>query len=82
MIFHKIKNVKAMDNLILKIIFENEEVRYYDVKKLISEHKEFEILNDISLFNLVKVDAGGYGISWNDDLDISCNTLYYAYEII
>ena len=66
-----------MDNLILKIIFENEEVRYYDVKKLISEHKEFEILNDISLFKLVKVDTGGYGISWNDDLDISCNTLYY-----
>ncbi|WP_297203812.1 DUF2442 domain-containing protein [uncultured Brachyspira sp.] len=80
MIFHKIKNVKALDNLILKIIFENEEVRYYDVKKLISEHKEFEILNDISLFKLVKVDTGGYGISWNDDLDISCNTLYYAYE--
>ncbi|MDO6994107.1 DUF2442 domain-containing protein [Brachyspira innocens] len=81
MIFHKIKNVKAMDNLILKIIFENEEVRYYDVKKLISEHKEFEILNDISLFNLVKVDTGGYGISWNDELDISCNALYYAHEL-
>ena len=81
MIFHKIKNVKALDNLILKIIFENEEVRYYDVKKLISEHKEFEILNDISLFKLVKVDTGGYGISWNDELDISCNTLYYAYEL-
>ena len=81
MIFHKIKNVKAMDNLILKITFENEEVRYYDVKKLISEHKEFEILKDISLFNLVKVDSGGYGISWNDELDISCNTLYYTYEL-
>ena len=81
MTFHKIKNVKALDNLILKIIFENEEVRYYDVKKLISEHKEFEILNDISLFKLVKVDTGGYGISWNDDLDISCNTLYYDYEL-
>ena len=81
MIFHKIKNVKAMDNLILKITFENEEVRYYDVKRLISEHKEFEILKDISLFNLVKVDSGGYGISWNDELDISCNTLYYTYEL-
>ena len=81
MIFHNITNVKAMDKLILKITFENEEVRYYDVKILISEHKEFEILNDISLFNLVKVDSGGYGISWNDELDISCNALYYAYEL-
>ena len=79
MIFHKIKNVKAMDNLILKIIFENEEVRYYDVKNLICEHKDFEILKDINLFTLVKVDTGGYGISWNDELDISCNTLYYSH---
>ena len=78
MTFHKIKNVKALDNLTLEIAFENEEIKYYDIKKLISEHKEFEILNDISLFNLVKVDIGGYGIYWNDYLDISCNTLYYG----
>ncbi len=78
MTFHKIKNVKALDNLILEIIFENEEIKYYDIKKLIPEHKEFEILNDKALFNLVKVDVGGYGIYWNDDLDISCNTLYYS----
>ena len=80
MTFHKIKNVKALDNLILEIIFENEEIKYYDIKKLISEHKEFEILKDRNLFNLVKVDVGGYGISWNDDLDISCNTLYHDYS--
>ena len=54
MTFHKIKNVKALDNLTLEIVFENEEIKYYDIKKLISEHKEFEILNDISLFNLVE----------------------------
>lgn len=80
MTFHKIKNVKALDNLILEIIFENEEIKHYDIKKLIAEHKEFEILNDKTLFNLVKVDIGGYGISWNDDLDISCNTLYYSHS--
>ncbi|WP_423805896.1 DUF2442 domain-containing protein [Phascolarctobacterium succinatutens] len=28
------------------------------------------------LFNLVKVDVGGYGISWNDDLDLSCDELW------
>lgn len=78
MTFYKIKNVKALDNLILEIIFENEEIKHYDMKKLIAEHKEFEILNDKTLFNLVKVDIGGYGISCNDDLDISCNILYYS----
>ena len=29
------------------------------------------------LFEQVKVDSGGYGISWNDELDLSCNELYY-----
>ncbi len=24
----------------------------------------------------VKVDAGVYGISWNDDIDLSCEELY------
>ena len=28
------------------------------------------------LFELVKVDAGGYGVSWNDDLDLSADELY------
>ncbi len=29
------------------------------------------------LFELVRVDAGGYGIIWNDELDLDCNELYY-----
>jgi hypothetical protein len=28
------------------------------------------------LFEQVKVDSGGFGISWNDDIDLSCNELY------
>ena len=28
------------------------------------------------LFDQVKVDVGGYGISWNDDLDLSCEELW------
>ena len=28
------------------------------------------------LFNSVSVDSGGYGISWNDDVDISCDELW------
>ena len=28
------------------------------------------------LFEQVRVDAGGYGIRWNDSKDLSCNELY------
>lgn len=26
--------------------------------------------------NLVKADKGGYGISWNDEIDLSCDELW------
>ena len=28
------------------------------------------------MFENVEVDAGGYGISWNDDLDLSCDEIW------
>ena len=41
-------------------------------------NKDFEILKrDKNLFKLVKIDIQGYGIYWNDYLDISCNEIYY-----
>ena len=32
--FHKVKCVKALDNYILEITFENNETKYYDIKPL------------------------------------------------
>lgn len=32
--------------------------------------------DNYTLFETVKVDVGGYGIIWNDELDISCDELY------
>ena len=34
------------------------------------------------LFAQVKVDAGGYGISWNDTLDLSCEELYMRGQMV
>ena len=33
--------------------------------------KMYAPLKDIALFNSVVVDGGGYGVSWNDDIDMS-----------
>ena len=33
-------------------------------------------MEDSSLFESVSVDVGGYGIIWNDDLDLSCDELW------
>ena len=37
---------------------------------------EIKLLEDELLFRDVVVDQGGYGIIWNDDLDLSCDELW------
>jgi hypothetical protein len=57
--------------------FLNGEQKEYDVKPLFKKWTAFQALSRVSgLFEQVHVDAGGYGISWNDDIDLSCNELY------
>ena len=76
--FHKISDVKPLPNYILSVSFMNGEKRKYDVTTLFSKWEEFKSLSTVhGLFEQVKVDAGGYGVSWNDELDLSCDELYF-----
>jgi len=74
--FHKVKKVKALEDYILEAEFIDGTVKLYDVKKIMNKWKVFEILKDIELFKKVKVDQGGYGISWNEDIDLACNEIW------
>ena len=77
LVMHRIQEVSTKDNLIIKILFLNGEVKEYDVKKLFESFPQFESLADNKeLFKDVSVDIGGYGISWNDELDIDAETLW------
>ncbi len=75
--FHKVKSVKPMNNFILSVEFESGEHKHYDVKPLFNKWADFKALANISgLFEQVKVDFGGYGVVWNDYLDLSCDELF------
>lgn len=74
--FHKVKNVIPIENYKLSIQFAEGITKIYDMKDLIENNKLFMRLKDKEFFNSVKVDVGGYGIIWNDDIDISCDELF------
>ncbi len=74
--FHKIKNVTPLKDFKLSIQFAEGITKIYDMKKLIENNKIFAELKDMNLFNSVEVDIGGYGVIWNDDIDISCDELF------
>lgn len=74
---HKIVSVKPMENFILLVGFQNGIEKTYDMRTLYPVFPQFKVFeNDIDLFNQVQVDAGGYGISWNDDLDLDAEDIW------
>lgn len=74
--FHIIKSIKPLENMILEAVFSNGEIKKYDMKNLIKKHKVFKDLENKELFNKVKVDIGGYGIVWNEDIDLSSEEIW------
>lgn len=75
--FHKIKSINPQENYILLVTFESGEQKLYDIKPLTKKFHMFQELTTIEgLFKKVKVDQGGYGISWNENIDLSCNELW------
>lgn len=78
MSFHRVKTVAPLPNYFLDVHFEDGTQKKYDVKPLFSKWEVFKALMDIKgLFEQVQVDMGGYGIVWNDYIDLSCDELYY-----
>ena len=72
-----------MENFTLLVIFMNREQRQYDIKPLFKKWEMFlPLLKFPGLFEQVRVDAGGYGISWNDEIDLSCDELFHEGKTI
>lgn len=66
----KIVDVDASNPYFLIVIFGEGTKKEYDCNQLFSR-PEFRLIKDKTFFKSVHVDSGGYGISWNDDIDIS-----------
>jgi hypothetical protein len=75
--FHAVESVKTLPDFHLFVIFRTGEKKIYDTRLLIEKHEPFQSLKlTRGLFEQVKVAGGGYGVYWNEDIDISCNELY------
>jgi hypothetical protein len=66
----RIKTVAAVGPLKLVVGFDNGIKKEYDCAPLLAR-SPFRLLKDPGFFRAVRVDMGGYGISWNDDVDLS-----------
>ena len=81
--FHKVKTVNVIPDYRLSIQFAEGVTKIYDLKPLFEKWPIFRNLkNDDTLLYSVEVNAGGYGIIWNDDIDLSCDELFENGETV
>lgn len=67
----RINAVQVAGHLKLTVKFDNGSEKEYDCEPLLMKRPEFRLLKDIGFFRAAKVDAGGYGISWSEEIDLS-----------
>jgi len=73
--YPKVISVLAIGNKRLLVSFDNGLRKVYDCGPLLAT-EVFGPLQEEWLFRSVRADPGGYGISWNDDLDLSESELW------
>lgn len=75
-VFHRIRSVSVIEPFRLHAVFIDGTEKLYDLRQW--EHRpEFSLLFRHPAFvNAVRVEPGGYGISWNDDIDLDAEEIY------
>jgi hypothetical protein len=75
LVMPRVTQVRACKGYFLHVTFENGVKKIYDLKPRLKDER-FKMLRDQGFFKAVQVDGGGFGISWNDDVDLSENELW------
>lgn len=73
--FHKAIKLEFKEDTVLELTFRTGEVKSFDVQTLFDVYPPLTALRDRKLFTSGKL-SGGYGVIWNDELDLEAETVY------
>lgn len=74
-IYPKVRSVQALKEKQVLVVFSNDIKKIYDCSPLLAEDNYSALAMD-AIFKNVKVDQGGYGISWTDEIDLAESELW------
>ena len=66
----RIVSAQVIDDFTLIVKFTNNELREYNISKLLDKPM-FSLLKNPAFFRNFIIESGGYGLVWNDEIDIS-----------
>jgi hypothetical protein len=68
--YPKVRSVRTEGDKTLWVKFDNGVAKLYDCKPLLST-QPFSVLEDDVMFRQAHADSNGYGVTWNDDIDLA-----------
>jgi hypothetical protein len=73
--YPKVKSVQPLKGKQLLVTFSNSVRKVYDCTPLLRQEVYLK-LSDEALFQNVRADQGGYGVSWDDEIDLAESELW------
>jgi hypothetical protein len=73
--YPKVVHVQPISGKRLRVVFSDGSVKIYDCAPLLDE-PGFRPLRDEAFFRNVRLDAHGFGVIWNDDIDLAESELW------
>ena len=75
--------VRFLEDVTLELTFQDGKVIRYNMARLFSKYPQLEELRrNRKLFLSGHLDVGGYGVIWNDELDIDATSVYECGEVV
>ena len=75
--------VRFLEDVTLELVFQDGKIIRYDMARLFSKYPQLEELRrNRKLFLSGHLDVGGYGVIWNDELDIDATSVYECGEVV
>ena len=68
--YPKVRSVRTEEDKILWVRFDNGVAKLYDCKPLLKT-EPFRVLENDAIFRAAHADPNGYGVIWNDDIDLA-----------
>lgn len=74
---HRIKLAKPLEQGEFIVVFQNGVEKIYQIEGIVKVFPQLrELVHNEKLFQQIKIDAGGYGVSWNDELDLDAEEIW------
>ena len=75
--------VRFLEDVTLELTFQDGKVIRYSMARLFPKYPQLEELRrNRKLFLSGHLDVGGYGVIWNDELDIDATSVYECGEVV